>query len=161
MMFSSSNDVLGGATVFAGTRVSVASVGERRQRGESVESILADFPMLTAEHVEEALRMVSHTEEAIAKIGAQVAVTLSVYGEITDERVAQDAKWGGPEHDDERVEAEWLTYIHGKILAVPERYRHRGELRGMYPQRWASDAALAVAAVESYDRKVAREQKHG
>jgi uncharacterized protein (DUF433 family) len=41
-------DVLGGEPVFEGTRVSVAHVGLRAGKGESVDLLLEDFPQLTA-----------------------------------------------------------------------------------------------------------------
>lgn len=125
-------------------------------------------------------------EEAL-RLAGYVPPTADVYREVREERRAQDAKWGGPTHDDEHVERDWLDYIHGKLLAVPEHFRSRGELRGACPQPWAADyeeqtkrlaerpphliaaaraayrrrlvhiAALAVAAIQSHDRQ----NKHG
>lgn len=45
-------DILGGETVFPGTRLSVRQVGELRDRGVSVEEILEDYPSLSAREVE-------------------------------------------------------------------------------------------------------------
>jgi hypothetical protein len=105
-----------------------------------------------------------------------------VMRDVSEERASQDGKWGGPGHDDMHAPADWLDYIHGKVMAVPARFRSRGELRGEHPQPWAPDAqerltklaetperwiassrvayrrrlvqiaALAVAAIESHDR---------
>ena len=95
-----------------------------------------------------------------------------VYHEVHGERADQDEKWGGPEHDDEHAEADWLDYIYGKIVAVPERFRSHA-LRGAYPnigllydatpqvvaasrlayrRRMKQIAGLAIAAMESLDR---------
>ncbi len=48
---SSRPDVLGGEPVFEGTRVSVTHVGLRASKGESLVSLLEDFPRLTAADV--------------------------------------------------------------------------------------------------------------
>lgn len=98
----------------------------------------------------------------------------SVYHEVHGERADQDEKWGGPEHDDDHAEAHWLDYIHGKLMAIPERFRSRGDLRGIFPdpslparttpamisasrasyrRRLKQIAGLAIAAIESLDRK--------
>jgi len=64
--------------------------------------------------------------------------------EVAEERDRQDEKWGGPEHDDLHSVRDWIGYIrdHNKqALDV-------GEFR----QQMIRVAALAVAAVESYDR---------
>lgn len=45
-------EILGGAPVFVGTRISVRFVGERSRKGESVATLLEDYPALTAEDVE-------------------------------------------------------------------------------------------------------------
>ena len=99
---------------------------------------------------------------------------MSVLEEVASELEARNDREG----DDNLPEADWLDYIHVEIMAVPERFRPRGELRGAYPAPWDSDAhvaiahmgplskysleayrkqlvsiaALAVAAVESFDR---------
>lgn len=67
--------------------------------------------------------------------------------EVVGERIRQDQKWGGPEHDDEHSEDDWHTFIGERLdngVNPPlEPYRHR----------MLEIAALAVAAVESFDRK--------
>jgi hypothetical protein len=74
-------------------------------------------------------------------------MSTSIYDEIRDERAYQDAKWGGPDHDDDHGEEEWFDYI--------EEYAqgYRGKTRNLSSRaRLIAIAALAVAAVESMDR---------
>lgn len=68
--------------------------------------------------------------------------------EIKAERSAQDAQWGGAEHDDEHDSSEFCGFIAAQI----EKCDHgRGpDVR----ERLIKIAALAVAAVESYDRNL-------
>lgn len=49
---SSRPEVLGGEAAFEGTRISVRFVGERALAGESLETLLEDYPALTSEDVE-------------------------------------------------------------------------------------------------------------
>lgn len=68
--------------------------------------------------------------------------------EIKAERATQDAQWGGPDHDDEHGPDEFVTFIEHQIARSD---------RGRGPdarERLVKIAALAVAAVESYDRKM-------
>jgi uncharacterized protein (DUF433 family) len=44
-------EILGGETVFAGTRISVRFVGERARKGEPLDVLLEDYPALKAEDV--------------------------------------------------------------------------------------------------------------
>jgi uncharacterized protein (DUF433 family) len=41
------DDVLGGAAVFEGTRLSVAHIGKMAEAGESIDNILENYPNLT------------------------------------------------------------------------------------------------------------------
>ncbi len=76
--------------------------------------------------------------------------------EVAAERDRQDAKWGGPEHDDGHTNGNWTIWIDlidehaGKAYSPdnsPEAYRNAR-------RRFIEVAALAVAAVESLDREV-------
>lgn len=62
--------------------------------------------------------------------------------EIETERDDQDEQWGGPDHDDDHDENDWVKYIRKQIDKKDERFR----------ERMIKVAALAVAAIESYDR---------
>lgn len=76
-----------------------------------------------------------------------------VLGDIVDERGRQDSKWGGPEHDDEHLPGAWCGLIQdyagwARVMAgmdSPDKYR----------RRMVQVAALAVAAIESHDRRIA------
>ncbi len=67
-----------------------------------------------------------------------------IFKEVDDERLYQDAKWGGPEHDDKEREHDWTSDI--------ERYVHGNGEHG-FRTSMVKVAALAVAAIESHDRK--------
>lgn len=71
-----------------------------------------------------------------------------VLHEVAAERKYQDKKWGGPAHDDTESEANWLKYIDEYAQGNVERTKDRP-----FRERMLKVAALAVAAVESYDRK--------
>lgn len=68
--------------------------------------------------------------------------------EIRAERAAQDAQWGGPEHDDEHGMDEFANFM--AIQLAKSDYGHSPDFRA----RFIKIAALAVAAVESHDRTI-------
>lgn len=65
--------------------------------------------------------------------------------DVLKERHRQDAKWGGPEHDDEHTPDEWERFI---MKRIPLESANDPTFR----QRMVEVAALAVAAIESHDR---------
>lgn len=70
-----------------------------------------------------------------------------IWLQIMHEREKQDAEWGGPDHDDEHTPLDWTSYIE----------KHAGKaLSQHFRQQMIRVAALAVAAIESYDRKSGR-----
>ena len=74
-------------------------------------------------------------------------VKLSVYDEIRQERKAQDKKWGGAAHDDVHTQFDWCEFIrHHTNRAVG------GRKKDDYRKQMIRVAALAVAAVQSFDR---------
>ena len=75
---------------------------------------------------------------------------LRIFQELEFERVRQDRKWGGPEHDDEHSPEDWVRYIadHNQRALAAER---DGDSDG-YRYQLLRIAALAVAALESNDR---------
>lgn len=78
-----------------------------------------------------------------------------VYVDIRAERERQDMQWGGPEHDDEHAPADWLHFI-DKQSTEGFLDDELGEQEpGSYRMRLVKIAALAVAAIESHDRKSA------
>jgi hypothetical protein len=78
-----------------------------------------------------------------------------VYEEVRAERAAQDAKWGGPEHDDAHDADDWLDYIARKGESAMELVGE-GSARNdtAFRRRMIQIAALAVACVESMDRQM-------
>lgn len=72
--------------------------------------------------------------------------------EVADERERQDEKWGGPDHDDQHHTRAFIGFIDNYAgaarLAV-----NKSELSEAR-RRLIQVAALAVAAVESLDRKM-------
>ena len=68
--------------------------------------------------------------------------------DVATERQRQDAKWGGPEHDDTHPISNWQRFISQRA----ENLVYRGNPERMY-ELFIEIAALAVAAAESIDRK--------
>ncbi|MDA3873984.1 MAG: hypothetical protein PF795_08480 [Kiritimatiellae bacterium] len=77
--------------------------------------------------------------------------TENLYNEVFQERKRQDLKWGGPEHDDRHTCTEFRLFILKKMNAAAEAsvFDDYEEIR----RRLVQVAALAIAAVESMDRK--------
>ncbi len=76
-------------------------------------------------------------------------VNPSIIRDIDAERVKQDAKWGGPKHDDELTIGEWAEIIARRAAMSSVRDADGGFSRR---HRLIQVAALAVAAIDSYDR---------
>lgn len=70
---------------------------------------------------------------------------IGVLSEVAGERGNQDAKWGGAMHDDGHGQSGWRSFIRSHTT--------KSERPGEFRRRMIEVAALAVAAVESYDRK--------
>jgi hypothetical protein len=68
-----------------------------------------------------------------------------VLADISAEREAQDAKWGGSDHDDDHADSDWLCYIRKHAARAEESH-------AVFRQQMVRIAALAVAAIESFDR---------
>ena len=88
----------------------------------------------------------------------------SVLFEVAKERGRQDAKYGGPNHDDKHTTAEFAEFIEGRAYKVRaldtadrEKPLNYGSLKR--PRQILLEiAALAVAAVESMDRAAMKDQ---
>ena len=78
-----------------------------------------------------------------------------VLQEIRNERLRQDLEWGGPEHDDSQPIGHYLNYI-GEKLCRQATLDLMEESVGEVRRRLVQIAALAVAAVESLDRRTNR-----
>ena len=71
-----------------------------------------------------------------------------IFEEIRAEREVQDAEWGGPEHDDAHSQHDWHEYIR-----IHNRRSIRGKKTDSYRHQLIRVAALAVAAIQSFDRR--------
>ena len=77
-----------------------------------------------------------------------------IWTEIKQERRdGQDAKWGGPAHDDQLKPTDWLLFIRKQeqsaIAADGTPWPY--QVNETYRRRLIKIAALAVAAIESHD----------
>ena len=86
--------------------------------------------------------------------------TANVLTEILEERVRQNEKWGGPDHDDQHEPAEWEAFVRQHLergvwarQGKEERRAHRQGRKDTWRAQLVRAAALAVAAVESHDRR--------
>ena|SRR5882724_12439815 len=78
----------------------------------------------------------------------QNTVLRSIFEEIRAEREVQDAKWGGPTHDDKHTQLEWWTFIkHHSRRSI------RGKKTDSYRKQMIRVAALAIAAIQAFDRR--------
>lgn len=76
-----------------------------------------------------------------------------IFLEILEERNRQDAKWGGTAHDDQHDADDWFDYVRYQMSQVEEEWD--GEDDNVVRRAYVKIAALAVAAVESFDRRLA------
>lgn len=80
--------------------------------------------------------------------------TLNILSEVAEERQRQDEKWGGAAHDDFHRPMDWHAIISDyngwarRMLCMNSLEKAR--------KRFIQIAALAVAAVESIDRRLQR-----
>lgn len=99
----------------------------------------------------------------MADVGARPSLIAAhpVLAEVAAERKRQDVTWGGPEHDDGHTNTNWTIWLsfideHNRKAYSgensPEAYRNAR-------RRFIEVAALAVAAVESFDREVGEEMR--
>lgn len=79
--------------------------------------------------------------------------------EVLRERMRQDAKWGGPAHDDRHDAHDFREFIRHQLDALPyeiEKAMDHEEYDSVVIGRFVKVAALAVAAVECLDRLAKR-----
>ncbi len=80
-----------------------------------------------------------------------LALRARIYGQVEEERERQDQKYGGPSHDDEHDPHEWCHFLRLHVEKA-----HRAVSGDVYRNQLIRVIALAVAAVEVYDRKVVK-----
>ena len=74
---------------------------------------------------------------------------MTIQEEIATERKRQDAKYGGPEHDDEHFIADWGHIIGQRTDAM----KNHNRLSPVDARKLLIEiAAVAQEAIESYDR---------
>ena len=82
---------------------------------------------------------------------------MSVYDEVLVERARQDAKHGGPAHDDQHDPHDWIAIIAMHAgLGVLRDHDSVGAALDRFRKQMVIVAALACAAIESTDRQVDR-----
>lgn len=75
----------------------------------------------------------------------------TVFDEIAKERIRQDQKWGGPQRDDTHAVHAWMRVIKNYASWAEQMIYNRAPEKAR--KRLIQVAALAMAAVESIDRK--------
>lgn len=73
---------------------------------------------------------------------------VEVLTEVANERDRQDEKWGGPGHDDTHDSDDWVHFIELRCVRALQ-----AKTGVSYRVRMVQIAALAVAAIQSFDRK--------
>jgi hypothetical protein len=79
---------------------------------------------------------------------------VEIFTKIEQEREKQDLQWGGALHDDEHSLEDWIDFIDAQINRAEE-----CESTNLLcaRERLIKVAALAVAAIESLDRKISKD----
>lgn len=70
---------------------------------------------------------------------------MDIWAEIQEERERQSKNWGGAQHDDQHTPNDWIAFI--------AYHAGRGSYRANFRTQMVKVAALAVAAIESWDRR--------
>lgn len=102
---------------------------------------------LTINATENAVKQLADSANpAAAKVLANVFRELprtAIYKTLNAERDAQDAEWGGQQHDQDHTPNDWIAYI----------TKHAGKAAGGndFRAQMVKVAALAVAAIEAHD----------
>ncbi len=82
------------------------------------------------------------------------AKRVGIFAEIERERLRQDKKWGGPTHDDTKGVRDWVTCITVYLGKAVGRESEWGVDLSFSRIAIVKVAALCVAALESFDRKM-------
>lgn len=82
----------------------------------------------------------------------------NILNRVASERLYQDARWGGPEHDDKHLPVEWIGFINEYLGQAAEISSRPGvtteEFVLEFQDAMIKIAALAVAATEFAGRYV-------
>lgn len=90
-------------------------------------------------------------KQALSQVNDWHESVEAIFQEIREERFRQVEQWGGAEFDDEQSALDFFAYIHKQRFKGSESAT-RGNIADTR-ERFIKIAALAVAAVESIDRK--------
>jgi len=71
--------------------------------------------------------------------------SINIWGEVQRERQAQANQWDGSSHDDHHAPNDWIAFI--------SYHAGKGSYKADFRQQMIRVAALAVAAIEAWDRK--------
>ncbi len=75
--------------------------------------------------------------------------TVPILNEVANERIRQDARWGGPAHDDTNTPDDWLDLITERTNLWPTEITNPS---AEYRRALVEIMALVCAALESHDR---------
>ena len=81
--------------------------------------------------------------------GASFVHLPDIFTQIAGKRCQQDIKWGGADHDDQHDPIDWEIFIKDQIVRLTD---GRGQPMPEYRARLINIAALACAAMQSWDR---------
>lgn len=79
---------------------------------------------------------------------------LDIFEAVLDERAAQDAQWGGIDHDDKHSMRDWCGYLTKQIEKVSRISSFTVANGEEFEQRMTKVAALAFAAIQSNRRRL-------
>ncbi len=88
------------------------------------------------------------------KIVSTTPERMALYMEIEGERLKQDEKWGGPTHDDTKGVRDWISYIVVYLGKAVDNDSEWGRDLSISRIGLVKVAALCVAALESFDRRM-------
>lgn len=138
------------------THILVNCLGNPAQAVEAI-ALAEDVPVDAVIHALSKIDVEGDTiETALSRHARSVNVLFdegrfSIFEDVEMERERQDKLWGGPTNDDQHNRRDWLDFIlHQVNQAETAATEDDG---GRYRKQLMQIAALAVAGIESYDRK--------
>ena len=121
-----------------------------RELLEQAKNLLSRFMPDNLRDQDDQIEMLAKMDAALeAPAAAPEQPASKALQDVATERQRQDAKWGGPEHDDTHPISDWQQFISQRA----ENLVYRGNPERMY-ELFIEIAALAVAAAESMDRRI-------
>lgn len=140
------------------------NAAEHAAIASAINLYAADKPMLRSQcHVwlDSAAKVLRESKAQPLDLRTMSPLTpqATVFKQIAVERERQDRQWGGHDHDDEHERPHWLNFIdEHKARAKKAISRQTGQREARpdldeYRKQLVEIAALAIAAIESHDRK--------